>query len=123
MSPHPPAPVVGPLRGGCRLALPHALLAPGRGRAASSSRRKAERTTPPCRSRSGTRADDPCAVASAVAGTKDGQEYLETLWEELRASAPDADLDPAAEAAEVEQAQAQARLDGLVRQVKVSRDE
>jgi hypothetical protein len=62
-----------------------------------------------------------CATATAVAGTEQGQAYLETLWEQLQAASPAAP-DSDAEAAEIEQAQAQARLDGLVRQVKVSRD-
>jgi alkylhydroperoxidase family enzyme len=64
-----------------------------------------------------------CAIATAAAGLPDGQQYLEDLWEHLRASVPDDEVDPDREAAEIEQAQAQARLDGMVRQVKVSRDD
>jgi hypothetical protein len=66
-----------------------------------------------------------CAIATAAAQTEQGQDYVQTLWAALQDSGTASDDDGAAEAeaAEIEQAQAQARLDGLVRQVKVSRDE
>jgi hypothetical protein len=61
-----------------------------------------------------------CALAPTYAETEEGREQISRLWEALTPPEP---ADPAAEAAAIEQAQAQARLDGLVRQVKVSRDE
>jgi hypothetical protein len=64
-----------------------------------------------------------CAIATAAAQTEQGQDYVQTLWAALQDSGTASDDRAAeAEAAEIDQAQAQARLDGLVRQVTVSRD-
>jgi outer membrane murein-binding lipoprotein Lpp len=51
--------------------------------------------------------------------TEQGQDYVQTLWAALQDSGTASDDRAAeAEAAEIDQAQAQARLDGLVRQVR-----